>query len=160
MSEATMVELTQAALRDRDIDDRIEVAGQFSPRGHSGGMFVGGLAGGELGGQLGGVGEAIGVGVGSLGGMDAADAASGLPAEMLVAVSPTTVYGFAAATRRSEPSALVFRVERRGLDVKVHQRANVRILELIHGESGSAIELEGNRLPMTHSEDVIEALRR
>jgi hypothetical protein len=159
MSEATMVELAQAALQARGIDDRIEVAGQFSPRGHSGGMFAGGLVGGELGEGLGGVGEAIGVGVGSLGGMDAADAASGLPAKMLVAVSPTTVYGFAAATRHSEPTAVVFQVERDGLEAKVHRRANVRVLELIHGESGSAIELEGNRLPMTHSEDVIAALR-
>jgi hypothetical protein len=35
---------------------------------------------------------------------------------------------------------------------------NVRVLELIDEASGSAIELEGNRLPVTHSKDVIEAL--
>jgi len=32
------------------------------------------------------------------------------------------------------------------------------VLELIHGSSDSRIELEGNRLPVTHSRDVIEAL--
>jgi len=32
------------------------------------------------------------------------------------------------------------------------------VLELIHPESGSRIELEGNRVPLTHSKDVIEAL--
>jgi hypothetical protein len=42
--------------------------------------------------------------------------------------------------------------------VKVHQRVNVRVLELIDEESGSRIVLEGNRLPITHSKDVIETL--
>jgi hypothetical protein len=32
------------------------------------------------------------------------------------------------------------------------------VLELIHEESDSRIELEGNRLPVTHSKDVIQAL--
>jgi hypothetical protein len=42
--------------------------------------------------------------------------------------------------------------------VEVHKRVNVRVLELIHPESGSRIELEGSRVPLTHSKDVIEAL--
>jgi hypothetical protein len=83
--------------------------GQFNPRGHSGGMFTGGLVGGTAGDLLGGVGEVAGVGVGSLAG-------------------------------------------------EVHQRVNVRVLELIDTASGSRIELEGNRLPLTHSKDVIDAL--
>jgi hypothetical protein len=95
---------------------------------------------------------------GSLAGMRAADAASGLPARLLVGVSATTVYGFAAPTRHSEPTALSFQLPRAGLTVKVHERVNVRVLELIHGASGSRIELEGNRLPVTHSKDVIDAL--
>ena len=33
-----------------------------------------------------------------------------------------------------------------------------RVLELIDGASGSRIELEGNRLPITHSKDVISEL--
>jgi hypothetical protein len=40
----------------------------------------------------------------------------------------------------------------------MHQRVNVRVLELIDTASGSRIELEGNRLPITHSKDVIEEL--
>jgi hypothetical protein len=91
--------------------------------------------------------------------MRAADAASGLPAYMLVGVTATTVYGFAGRSRRAEPSVFAFRVPRAGLTVKVHERVNVRVLELIDEASGSTIELEGNRLPLTHSKDVIETLR-
>jgi hypothetical protein len=158
MSEERMVELVQGALRERGIEDEVVAAGQFNPRGHSGGLFVGGLAGGDAGSRLGGVGESVGTGAGSLAGMRAADAASGLPAKMLVGASASTVYGFAAPTRHDEPTALAFQVPRAGLTVKVHQRVNVRVLELIDEESGSRIELEGNRLPVTHSKDVIEAL--
>jgi hypothetical protein len=154
-----MVELVQDALRERGIDDQIVAVGQFNPRGHTGGMFVGGLLGGDAGSGLGSVGESVGVGAGSLAGMRAADASSGLPASMLVGVSDTTVYGFAARTRHDEPTDLAFQVPRSGVTAKVHQRVNVRVLELIDDESGSRIELEGNRLPVTHSKDVIEALR-
>jgi hypothetical protein len=153
-----MVELVQDALRKRGIEDEVVAVGQFNPRGHTGGLFVGGLVGGDAGGVLGGAAESVGVGAGSLAGMRAADAASGLPAKMLVGASASTVYGFAAPTRRDEPTALAFQVPRDGLTVKVHQRVNVRVLELIDEASGSRIELEGNRLPVTHSKDVIEAL--
>jgi hypothetical protein len=159
MSEEGMIELVQAALAARGISDEVLAAGQFNPRGHTGGLFAGGLAGGEAGGLLGGAGEAAGVGAGSLAGMHAADSASGLPARMLLAVTAEAVYGFAAASRRSEPTALTFQLNRTDLGVNVHQRVNVRILELIDKASGSTIELEGNRLPVTHSKDVIEALR-
>lgn len=159
MSEERMVELVQDALRERGIDDRIVAVGQFNPRGHSGGMFAGGLVGGDAGSGLGSLGESVGVGAGSLAGMRAADASSGLPASMLVGVSDSTVYGFAARTRHDEPSELAFQVPRSGVTAKVHQRVNVRVLELIDDESGSRIELEGNRLPVTHSKDVIEVLR-
>jgi hypothetical protein len=158
MAEKTMVGLVQEALRARGIEDTVEAVGQFNPRGHSGGLFVGGLAGDEAGGLVGGVAEDVGLAAGSIAGMRAADAASGLPGYMLVGVSPTAVYGFAARTRRSEPTALVFQVPRERLTVKVRGRVNVRILELIDEASGSRIELEGNRLPVTHSKDVIKAL--
>jgi hypothetical protein len=59
------------------------------------------------------------------------DVASGLPEQMLVGVSDTMVYGFS-GTRR--------------------------VLELIDSASGSRIGLEGNRLPITHSKDVIAEL--
>ncbi len=42
--------------------------------------------------------------------------------------------------------------------MKVHQRFNVRVLELI-GEDGAAIELEGPRMPGFHAGSVIDALR-
>lgn len=158
MSEEKMVELLQGALDKGGIEDQVVAAGQFNPRGHTGGLFVGGLVGGDAGSLLGGVGESVGTGAGSLAGMRAADAASGLPAKMLVGVSATTVYGFAAPTRHDEPTALAFQLPRAGLTAKVHQGMNVRVLELIDHASGSRIELEGNRLPVTHSKDVIEAL--
>jgi hypothetical protein len=158
MSEQQMVELVQGALAARGVDDEVLAAGQFYPRGHTGGMFVGGLTGGEAGGLLGQAAEAAGEVAGSLAGAHAADARSGLPAAMLVGVSATMVYGLAAPTRHSEPTALVFRIPRASLTVQVHQRVNVRVLELIDAASGSRIELEGNRLPVTHSRDVIDAL--
>ena len=108
--------------------------------------------------MLGQAGEAVGLGVGSVAGMRAADGRSGLPASMLIGVSATMVYGLAAATRHSEPTSLVFQVPRAGLTVRVHQRVNVRVLELIDNASDAHIELEGNRLPVTHSKDVIHVL--
>ena len=90
--------------------------------------------------------------------MRANQAASGMPQWMLVGVTADAVYGFAGVSRSKEPGAMVFKADRSGLEVKVHQRVNVRVLELIHPESGSRIELEGNRVPLTHSKDVIEAL--
>ena len=87
MSEEKMVDLVQGALAARGITDEVLAAGQFNPRGHTGGMFAGGLAGSEAGGLLGEVGEAVGLEAGSVAGMRAADARSGLPASMLIGVS-------------------------------------------------------------------------
>ena len=126
-----MVALIQGALRERGIEDEVVAAGEFNPRGHTGGLFVGGFGGSDIGSALGGAGESVGLAVGALAGMRAADAASGLPAKMLVGASASTVYGFAAPTRHDEPTALAFQVPRAGLTVKVHQRVNVRVLELI-----------------------------
>ncbi len=159
MSEENMVDAIQQALADRGIEDEVVAAGQFNPRGHTGGLFVGGLGGSEAGGALGRVGEDVGMAAGSIAGMHAADAASGLPGFMLVGVTATTVYGFAGRSRRKEPTDLVFEVPRANLTAKVHQRVNVRVLELIHADTGSTIELEGGRIPVTHSNDVIEALK-
>jgi hypothetical protein len=159
MSEEKMVELAQAALDHHGIDDTIVAVGQFEPRGHSGSAFAGGLAGSQLGDTLGGLAGGIGLGAGVIGGRAANAAASGLPAEMLVAVSDATVYGMRSRTRHKEPTEIVFAVPRAGLTVKVHQRVNVRVLERIDG-SGARIELEGNRLPLTHSQDVIHHLTK
>jgi hypothetical protein len=158
MSEATMIELVQRALDRFGIQDEVVAVGQFNPRGHVGGMFAGGLAGGDAGDRLGGLAGGIGVAAGSLAGQRAADHASGLPSSVLVAVSAERVYGFDAPTRHSDPRALVFNLRRQDLETKVHQRVNVRILELIDTPSGDSVQLEGNRLPLTHSGDVIKAL--
>jgi hypothetical protein len=160
MSEERMTELVQAALTESGINDEVLAAGQFNPRGATGGLFAGGLIGSDAGGVLGEAGELAGLGVGSVLGRRAAGAARGLPENMLVGVTASMVYGFAARSRRSEPTAMVFQVAREGLSVKVHQRVNVRVLELIHDDTGSSIELEGNRMPVTHSKDVIDVLTR
>ncbi len=154
-----MVEMMQEALATRGIHEELVAVGQFNPRGHVGGLFAGGMLGSEAGGLLGGVAEGVGLGAGSLAGMHAADASSGLPGNILVGVSAATVFGFAARTRSKPPTDLVFKVPRAGLTVKVHQRVNVRILELEDATNGSRIELEGNRVPLTHSKDVIDELQ-
>jgi hypothetical protein len=159
MSEQTMIDLVAEALRASGIEDELIAVGQFYPRGHTGGMFAGGMVGSDAGGRLGGgIGGDVGMAAGSLAGMRAADGASGLPSKMLVGVSANTVYGLDAPTRHSPPRAIVFTVSRSKLEAKVHQRVNVRVLELIDTDSGAKLELEGNRLGVTHSGDVIKAL--
>jgi len=158
VSEKEMIELAQDALRERGIDDELVAVGQFNPRGHSGGSFAGGMIGSDIGDAFGGIGDAVGLVGGFAAGSRAADAGSGLPSWMMVGVSASTVYGLAGRDRRKEPTALVFQLARADLTVKVHQRVNVRVLELIEEASGSRIELEGNRLPVTHSKDVIQEL--
>ena len=118
--------------------------------------FAGGLIGGDIGDEIGSAAGGIGAAGGYLAGTRAHEAAIGLPERMVVGVSETTIYGFAG--NRAHPQALVFRVPREGLEAKVHQHVNVRVLELIDTGSGSRIELEGMRLPITHSKDVIQEL--
>ncbi len=158
MSEEGMEHAVQQALAREGIADEVVAAGQFNPRGHSGGMFAGGMAGDSLGGIAGAAGQAVGTAAGVAGGIGANDAASGMPSWMLVGVTEENVYGFAGGSRSKTPGALVFQVPREGLKAQVHQRVNVRVLELIDEASGSRVELEGNRLPLTHSKDVIEEL--
>jgi hypothetical protein len=158
MSEEGMEHAVQQALAREGIAEEVLAAGQFNPRGHSGSMFAGGLAGGSIGEVAGSAGEAVGEIAGVAGGMRANAAGQGMPQWMLVGVTADAVYGFDGRSRSKTPGALVFKAERAGLEVKVHQRANVRVLELIHSDSGSRIELEGNRIPVTHSKDVIAAL--
>jgi hypothetical protein len=159
MSEQSMVELAQRALHGWGIEDTVHTVGQFEPRGESGAAFTGGILGSTVGDALGGsVGSAIGIGAGMLGGRAAGQASSGLPARLLVAVSDTMVYGLDARTRHSDPDRLLFGLPRSAVTAKVHQRVNVRVLELIRDDTGARIELEGSRVPLTHSHDVIAAL--
>src|SRR5688500_8320124 len=156
MSEEKIVEVVNEALASAGIQDTVIAAGEFNPRGHSGAGFAGGWIGGDVGGTMGSLGDSIATVGGYVAGTRAHDAATGLPQRMVVGVSNTMVYGFAG--NRAHPKALAFRVPREGLEAKVHQRVNVRVLELIETGSGSRIELEGNRIPLTHSKDVIGAL--
>jgi len=159
MAEKDMIAAVQAAVADHGIDDTIVEVGQFEPRGMVGSMFAGGLIGNEVGDAVGGVGGAIGGAVGSLGGIAASSKAQGLPTNMLVGASASTVYGFKmSGGRRKEPHDLLFHMPRADLDVKVHGRVNVRILELIDEKTGSRIELEGSRLPITHAHDLMRYL--
>jgi hypothetical protein len=123
-----MVDKLQDALTRLGIKDDVVAGALFFPRGHFGGAIAGGVVGGELGDQVGGLAGGVGTAGGVLAGQRAADAASGLPERMLVGVSATTVYGF--DTRREhgrEPTDLIFQVPRSQLDVRVHQRVNVRV---------------------------------
>ena len=157
MSEEEMIASMETALHELGVAEKIGAVGQFQPRGHTGSMFAGGLIGDSLTSSLGGLGDAVGTVGGAMAGARIHDASSGLPTNMLVGVSDTHVYGFSARGRRAVEN-LVFRVDRENLTVKVHQRVNVRILELIDATSGSNIQLEGNRVPLTHSKDVIDVL--
>ncbi len=158
MAEEQMIEIVEVALRELGVPEEVTAAGQFMPRGHTGSMFAGGMVGDSLTGSLGGLADSIGTVGGSIAGARIHDASTGLPGKMLVGVTPTHVCGFDSASRRSAAGPIVFRVPRATLQVKVHQRVNVRILELIDSTTGSRIELEGNRIPVTHSKDVIDAL--
>ena len=159
MSERTMVESVATALRELGVSDEVTAAGQFQPRGHTGSMFAGGMVGDSLAGGSGGVADSVATAGGALAGARMHDVASGLPSNMLVGVTATHVYGFDAAHRNSPAGALVFSVSRDRIEAKVHQRVNVRVLELVDSSTGSSIQLEGNRVPLTHSKDVIDALR-
>ena len=160
MKEAHMVEAVQEALGRLGIDNEVVAAGMFFPRGHTGAMFAGGLVGGGIGDALGGAAGDVGVVAGAMSGQRASDAASGLPERMLVAVSAATVYGFDTHREHErEPTDLLFRLPRSRLEVRVHPRVNVRVVELIDGTSSSRVELEGERLPGFHVSDVIDALQ-
>jgi hypothetical protein len=156
MSEQGMESAVQEALEREGIDETVLVAGQFSPRGHSGSMVAGQMAGSSVGSLAGAAGEVVGGAAGIAGGMEADAAARGLPEYMLVGVTDDAVYGFEGAMKKAGRKA--FQIPREGLEAKVHQRVDVKVLELINTETGESVELEGNRLPLTHSKDVISVL--
>ena len=160
MNEHEVLQRTQAALELAGIEDELLAAGIFLPRGHFGGAFAGGLAADSL--VPDGLGGSIATVGGAAAGMHAVDAASPMPQRCFVGVSATKVYGFDSEREHGgrEPTDLVFAVERQGLEVNVHQRVNVRVLEMIDSGSGGAIELEGPRLPGFHAGSVISELHQ
>ena len=99
MSEESMEKSVQEALAREGIADEVLVAGQFSPRGHSGSLALGGMAGDSLGGIGGAAGAAVGTIAGMAGATEGTDALRGLPDHMVVGVTADAVYGFAGATK-------------------------------------------------------------
>lgn len=160
MSESRMLAAVNAALRREGFDDETIAAGQFAPRGATGGMFSGGMVGDEVGGLMSSPADSVGTVGGALAGAHGVARSRGLPSAMVVGVSEGWVYGFAGRSRSREPRELVFRLTRAGLAVSIRQRLNVRTVTLISGDGTTRVELEGNRLPITHSKDVIDELRR
>jgi hypothetical protein len=157
VDEHEMLQRAQAALARAGVDDTLVAAAVFLPRGHFGGAIAGGLVGDTL--VPGGLAGSIATVGGAVAGSHAVDAASQMPERCVVGVSSARVYGFDSEREHGrEPTNLVFAVDRDGLEVKVHQRVNVRVLELIDPRTGLAIELEGPRLPGFHAGSVIDAL--
>jgi hypothetical protein len=155
-----MLDAVQDALARTGIEDDLVAAGLFIPRGHTGGAFAGGLIGRGVGDALGGMAGDVGVVAGAIGGRHAADAAASLPERMLVAVSATAGYGFDTHRERErEQTDLIFQIPRSRLEVRVHPRVNVRVVELIDDTTDSRVELEGTRLPGFHVSEVIDALQ-
>lgn len=162
MKEEELVQAATAAVARLGVDQQIVAAGMFQPRGHTGSAFVGGLAGADLGSDLGGsLAGTAGLLAGEHGAQHAHDAATGLPERMLVGVSASTVFGFEIHRGHSdEPGRLVFTVDREGLETKIHQRVNVRVVELLHAATGSSVELEVPRVGPWHGGEVIDALQK
>ena len=71
MKEEELVSRVTDLLREAGADEPVVAAGIFNPRGHTGGMFAGGLAGDSVGGAFGGLGSSIGVAGGALAGAKA-----------------------------------------------------------------------------------------
>jgi hypothetical protein len=157
MNEQELIERTTEVLAENGAPEPVEAAGVFNPRGHTGSMFAGGFLGDGIAGAAGDLVSAVGTVGGAIGGAKVHDATTGLPEWLVVAVTPTSVVGFDTDKRR-RPARPIFRFERSELETKVHQRVNVKILELIHKETGASVQLEGSRIPMTHSKDVFNAL--
>jgi hypothetical protein len=157
MNEQELIDRAAEVLAEHGARETVIAAGIFNPRGHTGAMFAGGLAGDSVGGSLGSLGSSVGTAGGALAGARLHDAASGLPEWLVVAVTAASVVGFDTDGRR-RPTRPIFRLERSKLATKVHQRVNVRVLELIDRDTGASVQLEGNRIPTLHTGAVLQAL--
>jgi hypothetical protein len=160
VDEEEMVQRVGETLAEHGLQEEVLAAGMFFPRGHTGSMFVGGFAGDTVGGAGGDLASSVGTVGGAIGAAKAHDAASGLPERVIVAVTPSAVLGFDSVRDHGRrPTEVVFNVARAGLTTKVHQRVNVRILELVDDATGASVQLEGSRVPTLHTGDVFKALR-
>jgi hypothetical protein len=160
MTDEELVRRVGEVLAENGVDADVLAAGMFFPRGHSGSMFAGGLAGDSAGGSSGGIGGSVGTAGGALAGAKVNDAASGLPERIVVAVTDSTVFGFDSVRDHGRrPKEVLFELPRERLTSKVHQRVNVRILELVDNTTGASVQLEGSRVPTLHTGDVFKVLR-
>jgi hypothetical protein len=159
MDEQVVIQESQELLTRSNINDEVMAVGVFYPRGHTAGAMVGGLAGADVGGAAGDLAGAIGLAGGYLAGKEIADRTSGLPGEMFVAVSNTHVYLMVGKRDpRLKPVRVLGTLDRVSLQVKVHQRVNVKVVELIDESTGAKVELEGSRIPTLHVGDVLSVL--
>ena len=159
MSEESWLSQSQAVVTATGVSDELKAVGEFYPRGHIGGLFIGGLIGGAAGDAFGSAGELVGDAAGAMIGMHAADKASGLPSRVFVAVSDSAIYLLDGEFEpRAEPHQVIGALKRSDVTVKVHQRVNVRVVELLDA-NGSKVELEGARMPMFHVGDVLDVLQ-
>lgn len=158
MNEQELIERTTEVLAESGAPENVEAAGIFNPRGHTGSMFAGGIVGDGIAGAGPDLVNAIGTVGGAVAGAKVHDATTGLPEWLVVAVTPTSVVGFDTDGRR-RPTRPIFRFARSELETKVHQRVNVRILELVDDATGASVQLEGSRVPTLHTGDVFKALR-
>ena len=160
MDEQELVQRVGEVLAEQGVTEEVLAAGIFFPRGHTGAMFAGGAVGEGLGGSLSGLAGSVGVTGGAIAGGHARVALSGLPERMVVAVTPSAVLGFDSVRDHGRrPTRLLFRIARDRLTSRVHQRVNVRVLELVDDATGASVELEGSRVPTLHTGDVLKALR-
>ena len=158
MAEEQMVEIVESALRELGVPEEVTAAGQFMPRGHTGSMFAGGLVGDSLTGSLGGLADSVGTVGGSLAGAHVHDASTGLPGTMLVGVTPTHVCAFDSRSRHKRPGRSSSGCPGSGSGWRFTSGSTCGSWSSWTRSTGSRIELEGNRIPLTHSKDVIEAL--
>ncbi len=155
MSVERIVEVADEALASAGIQETVSAAGEFNPTGIRV-RIRGWLDRSDVGGSMGSLADDVLTVGGSVAGTRAHEAAVGLLERIVVGVSQRWSTGFAAAapTRRRSPCGC----RGGGLQAKVHQGVRVRVLALIDVDSGSGIELETMRLPITHLMDVWKQL--
>ena len=144
---ATAVEVTG--------DDSIIDVALLQPRGAAAARGTGAAAGSVAGGDNT-WGSAVGAGAGAAGAQALAAAASELPLNTCVAITPSMVY-LLGLPMGGEPYAIA-QIDRDKLGVEVHQRLTVRVVILEDSESGHQYELEAMRVNRHHAKALIELL--
>ncbi len=141
-------------------DDVLLAAGVFQPRGTQAGMSGGAAIGGGLARGVAGLAAAA---AGMAVGQQAARTASGsleAPRWTVLAVSTTRIYGLVGHGEGLviRPEEVFAVLDREHITTRVHERVGVRVLEIVDGDSGAALELETARLGGWHGTDVLREL--